>query len=181
MEFEIPETLANELLGTINEDSLLAKRLSEYGLSRGKRVVPSHLFDAASLNTLYSLCRTANERGLMFQMLALDNIHAAPAARKIPSLEHLIPGLIAWLSRDMIDGWLYKLSKDGVLLPWLHKAHGMDQPGQQHTILAELIEPAIYHVTRQPSDQTGDQMFQAGDFSGSWRSVDIIQCQHLEH
>ncbi|OZB33991.1 MAG: hypothetical protein B7X60_15300 [Polynucleobacter sp. 39-45-136] len=95
MEFEIPETLANELLGTINEDSLLAKRLSEYGLSRGKRVVPSHLFDAASLNTLYGLCRTANERGLMFQMLALDNIHAAPAARKIPSLEMLIPGLIA--------------------------------------------------------------------------------------
>ena len=86
MEFEIPETLANELLGTINEDSLLAKRLSEYGLSRGKRVVPSRLFDADSLNTLYDLCRTANERELLFQMLALDNIHSAPAARKIPSL-----------------------------------------------------------------------------------------------
>ena len=69
MEFEIPETLANALLGMINEDSLLAKRLSEYGLSRGKRVVPSHLFDATSLNTLYGLCQTANERGLMFQMV----------------------------------------------------------------------------------------------------------------
>jgi hypothetical protein len=119
MEFEIPETLADVLLGTINEDSLLARRLREYGLSRGKRVVPSRLFDADSLNTLYDLCRTANERELLFQMLALDNIHSAPAARKIPSLEHLIPGLIAWLSRDMIDGWLYKLSKDGVLQPWL--------------------------------------------------------------
>jgi hypothetical protein len=82
-------------------------------------VVPSRLFDADSLNTLYDLCRTANERELLFQMLALDNIHSAPAARKIPSLEHLIPGLIAWLSRDMIDGWLYKLGKDGVLQPWL--------------------------------------------------------------
>ena len=119
MEFEIPETLADALLGTINEDSLLARRLREYGLSRGKRVVPSRLFDADSLNTLYDLCRTANERELLFQMLALDNIHSAPAARKIPSLEHLIPGLIAWLSRDMIDGWLYKLGKDGVLQPWL--------------------------------------------------------------
>ena len=128
MEFEIPETLANALLGMINEDSPLAKRLSEYGLSRGKRVVPSHLFDATSLNTLYDLCRTANERGLMFQMLALDNIHAAPAARKIPSLEMLIPGLIAWLSRDMIDGWLYKLGKDGVLLPWLVHSMRYVQP-----------------------------------------------------
>ena len=95
MEFEIPETLANSLLGMIDQDSLLARRLGEYGLSRGKRVVSSRLFDATSLNALYSLSRTANERELMFQMIALDNIHAAPAARKIPSLEHLIPGLIA--------------------------------------------------------------------------------------
>ncbi|NCY12483.1 MAG: AAA family ATPase, partial [Burkholderiaceae bacterium] len=80
MEFEIPETLANTLLGMIDEDTLLAKRLSEYGLSRGKRVVSSRLFDATSLNTLYGLCRTADERELMFQMIALDNIHAAPAA-----------------------------------------------------------------------------------------------------
>ncbi|MDP3172143.1 MAG: AAA family ATPase, partial [Polaromonas sp.] len=99
MEFEIPESLANVLLGMINAESPLARRLSEHGLTRGKRVVPSGLFDPTSLNTLYSLCRAANERELMFQMLALDNIHAAPAARKIPSLELLIPGLIAWLSR----------------------------------------------------------------------------------
>ena len=57
----------------------------------------------------------------------------------------------------------------------------MDQPGQQHTILAELIKPAIDHVTRQPSDQTRDQMLQAGDFSGSRCGVDIVQRQHLEH
>ncbi|MFN3571803.1 MAG: AAA family ATPase, partial [Polaromonas sp.] len=119
MEFEIPESLANVLLGMIDAESPLARRLGEHGLSRGKRVVPSRLFDPTSLNTLYGLCRAANERELMFQMLALDNIHAAPAARKIPSLDLLIPGLIAWLSRDKIDGWLYKRGKDGVLLPWL--------------------------------------------------------------
>ena len=69
MEFEIPETLADALLGTINEDSLLARRLREYGLSRGKRVVPSRLFDADSLNTLYDLCRTANERELLLSLI----------------------------------------------------------------------------------------------------------------
>ena len=140
MEFEIPETLANALLGRINEDSPLAKRLREFGLSQGKRVVPSGLFDATSLNTLYDLCRTANERKLMFQMLALDNIHAAPAARKIPSLEHLIPGLIAWLSRDMIDGWLYRFGKDGVLLPWLVHSMRYVQPadGAAYVIIGLL-------------------------------------------
>ena len=151
MEFEIPETLANTLLGMIDEDTLLAKRLSEYGLSRGKRVVSSRLFDAASLNTLYGLCRTADERELMFQMIALDNIHAAPAARKIPSLEHLIPGLIAWLSRDMIDGWLYKLGKDGVLLPWLVHSMRYVQPvdGAAYVIIG-LLANTLHAADREP-------------------------------
>ena len=151
MEFEIPETLANTLLGMIDEDTLLAKRLSEYGLSRGKRVVSSRLFDAASLNTLYGLCRTADERELMFQMIALDNIHAAPAARKIPSLEHLIPGLIAWLSRDMIDGWLYRFSKDGVLLPWLVHSMRYVQPvdGAAYVIIG-LLANTLQAAEREP-------------------------------
>ena len=151
MEFEIPETLANTLLGMIDEDTLLAKRLSEYGLSRGKRVVSSRLFDATSLNTLYGLCRTADERELMFQMIALDNIHAAPAARKIPSLEHLIPGLIAWLSRDMIDGWLYKLGKDGVLLPWLVHSMRYVQPvdGTAYVIIG-LLANTLQAADREP-------------------------------
>ncbi len=151
MEFEIPETLANTLLGMIDGDTLLAKRLSEYGLSRGKRVVSSRLFDATSLNTLYGLCRTADERELMFQMIALDNIHAAPAARKIPSLEHLIPGLIAWLSRDMIDGWLYKLGKDGVLLPWLVHSMRYVQPvdGAAYVIIG-LLANTLQAADREP-------------------------------
>lgn len=151
MEFEIPESLANVLLGMINEESPLARRLSEHGLSRGKRVVPSRLFDATSLNTLYGLCRAANERELMFQMMALDNIHAAPAARKIPSLELLIPGLIAWLSRDMIDGWLYKLGKDGVLLPWLVHSMRHVQPadGAAYVIIG-LLANTLQAAGREP-------------------------------
>ncbi len=151
MEFELPETVANALLGMINEDSLLARRLRECGLSTGKRVVPSSLFDATSLNTLYGLCRAANERELMFQMMALDNIHAAPAARKIPSLEHLIPGLVAWLSRDMIDGWLYKLGKDGVLLPWLVHSMRYVQPsdGAAYVIIG-LLANTLQAAERDP-------------------------------
>lgn len=151
MEFEIPESLANVLLGMIDAESPLARRLSEHGLSRGKRVVPSRLFDPTSLNTLYGLCRAANERELMFQMLALDNIHAAPAARKIPSLDLLIPGLIAWLSRDKIDGWLYKRGKDGVLLPWLvhFMRHVQPADGAAYVIIG-LLANTVQAAGREP-------------------------------
>ncbi|HZE91856.1 MAG TPA: ATP-binding protein [Rhizobacter sp.] len=130
MDFEIPESMVNVLLEMIGSESPLAKRLAEHGVCHGKMIVSSKLFDAAALNTLYSLCKAANERTLMFQMLALDNIYNAPEARKIPSLEMLIPGLVAYLSRHMIDGWIYKRNKDGVLLPWL-------VDGMRHVIPAE--------------------------------------------
>lgn len=151
MEFEIPQSLATALLGMINAESPLARRLSEHGLSRGKRVVPSRLFDPSSLNALYGLCRAANERELMFQMLALDNIHAAPAARKIPSLDLLIPGLIAWLSRDRIDGWLYKRGKDGVLLPWLvhFMRHVQPADGAAYVIIG-LLANTLQAAGREP-------------------------------
>ncbi len=119
MDFEIPESLVTVLLGMIEVNSPLAKRLNEHGVCHGKMLVPSRLFDAAALNILYDLCKAQDERALMFQMLAQDNIRGAPQARKIPSLEMLVPGLAAYFSRDVIDGWLYRRNKDGVLLPWL--------------------------------------------------------------
>ncbi|MDO9360906.1 MAG: AAA family ATPase [Polaromonas sp.] len=151
MEFEIPESLANSLLGMISADSQLARRLNEHGVFRGKRVVPSGFFDSSSLNTLYSLCKAANERELLFQMLALDNIRSAPAARKIPGLELLIPGLIAWLSRDKIDGWLYKRGKDGVLLPWLVHSMRHVQPtdGAAYVIIG-LLANTVQAAGREP-------------------------------
>ncbi|GAC1412428.1 MAG: hypothetical protein NVSMB6_14310 [Burkholderiaceae bacterium] len=123
MDFEIPVTLVQHMLGTIGADSQLARRLTAHGACHGRMVVPSSLFDADALNTLYTLSRTHDERPLMFQMLALDNIRRAPQARTIPGLEKLIPGLAAYLSRDAIDGWLYRRNADGVLLPWL--VHGL--------------------------------------------------------
>jgi ATPase family associated with various cellular activities (AAA) len=119
MDFEIPESLIHPLLGMIETGSPLARQLKEHGVCHGNMIVSSKLFDAGSLNTLYMLSKTQNERALMFQMLALDNIYNAPQARIIPALDQLVPGLFAYLSRDMIDGWLYHRNKDGTLLPWL--------------------------------------------------------------
>lgn len=119
MDFELPDAIARKLLGKIEQDSPLAKQLDENRNRHGRIVVSSKLFDGNALNTLYDLCKAAEERVLMFQLLALNNIYNAPDARKIPSLETLINGMIAYLMRDAIDGWLYKRNRDGVLLPWL--------------------------------------------------------------
>jgi hypothetical protein len=130
MDFEIPESLIHPLLAMIETGSPLARQLNEYGDCHGNMLVSSKLFDAKSLNTLYSLSKSQNERALMFQMLALDNIYNAPQARTIPALDQLVPGLVAYLSRDAIDGWLYRRNKDGTLLPWLVQRLRYVEPDQ---------------------------------------------------
>ncbi|GGE69662.1 ATP-binding protein [Massilia psychrophila] len=119
MDFEIPEPLARTLHGMLEPGSKLATLLNEHGICHGNMIVSSTLFDGHALNTLYALSKAQDERGLIFQMLALDNIRNAPQARTIPSLEQLVPGLVAYLARDAIDGWLYRRNKDGTLVPWL--------------------------------------------------------------
>jgi hypothetical protein len=152
MDFEIPESLVNVLLEMIETESPLARRLAEHGVCHGNMIVSSKLFDSKSLNTLYSLSKSQNERQLMFQMLALDNIYNAPAARTIPSLDHVVPGLAAYLARDAIDGWLYKRNKDGVLLPWLvHRLrHIVPDQGMPYVVidlLANTMQAASNDVT----------------------------------
>lgn len=152
MDFEIPESLVTVLLGMIEANSPLAKRLNEHGVCHGKMVVPSRLFDATALNTLYDLCKAQDERALMFQMLAQDNILGAPQARKIPSLDMLVPGLAAYFSRDVIDGWLYKRNKDGVLLPWLvHKLrHIVPDQGAPYVVI-DLLANTMQAASKEAS------------------------------
>ncbi|MDE2239590.1 MAG: AAA family ATPase, partial [Rhodospirillales bacterium] len=118
----------------------LAKYLGKDRPGSGRALVASSLFDAESLNTLYTMCRESGERGLMLQLLALDNIHAAPAARQIPKIDMLINGLIAYLKRDAIDGWLYRRSQDGVLLPWLvtEMRYAVPTEGKPYVIVSLL-------------------------------------------
>lgn len=88
----------------------------------------------------------------MFQMLALDNIHNAPQARKIPDLEKLVPGLAAYFARDVIDGWLYKRNKDGVLLPWLiHRLrHVVPDQGAPYVVI-DLIANTMQAASKEES------------------------------
>jgi hypothetical protein len=156
MDFDIPEALIRPLLATIDAASPLAKRLNEQGLHHGRTVVASRLFDTGSLNSLYWLCRSHGEHTLLFQMLAFDNVRRAPQAREIPSLDQLVPGLVAYLARDAIDGWLYRSGRDGVLLPWLvyRMRHIEPDQGMPYVIVdmlantmqsanADLTDPAM--------------------------------------
>ncbi|EYS85194.1 ATPase AAA [Cupriavidus sp. SK-4] len=140
MDFEIPEALIHPLLAMIETGSPLARQLQEHGVCHGNMLVSSKLFDAQSLNSLYTLSKTQNERALMFQMLALDNVYNAPQARVIPGLDQLVAGLAAYLSRDAIDGWLYQRNRDGVLLPWLVRRMRYVSPEQgMHYVVVDML------------------------------------------
>ncbi|MFX1720865.1 AAA family ATPase [Paraburkholderia sp. A1RO-5L] len=153
MDFEIPESLIHPLLGMIETESLLAMRLKEHGVCHGNMIVSSKLFDARSLNTLYALSKTQNERMLMFQMLALDNIYNAPQARVIPALDQLVPGLVAYLSRDAIDGWLYQRNKDGTLLPWLvHRIRYMEPEQGAPYVVVDMLANTMVSANSELTD-----------------------------
>lgn len=160
MDFEIPESLIHPLLQLIGAESALGKQLTAYGVCRGNMMVSSEWFDAKSLNTLYLLCKTQNERALMFQMLALDNAYNAPQARVIPSLDKLVPGLVAYLARDVIDGWLYQRHRDGALLPWLVRRLRYVEPEQGAPyvvidMLANTMQSANSNLTEQRLRRSG--------------------------
>lgn len=158
MDIEIPESLVDPLLALIERESPLARQIGADGVRRGSVFVSSKLFDAMSLNSLYTLSKMHDARALMFQMLALDNIHNAPQAREIPALDKLVPGLAAYLARDAIDGWLYQRGRDGTLLPWLVSRLRYVEPEQgmpyvvvdllANTMLSANSEFTEYHKRR---------------------------------
>ena len=160
MDFEIPESLVHPLLAMIESESPLARQLNEHGVCHGKMLVSSKLFDSKSLNTLYSLSKANNERALMFQMLALDNIYNAPQARTIPALDQMVPGLIAYLSRNAIDGWLYRRAKDGTLLPWLVRRMRYVEPDQgMPYVVVDMLANTMQSAN---SERTDHQMRPSG-------------------
>ncbi|WP_011300292.1 ATP-binding protein [Cupriavidus necator] len=155
MNFEIPQSLIHPLLALIQAESPLARQLREHGVCHGNMVVSARLFDAQSLSSLYTLSKAQNERELLFQMLALDNIYNAPQARTIPGLEMLVAGLIAYLSRDAIDGWLYQRSRDGVLLPWLVQRIRHVEPEQGMPYVAiDMLANTMLSANSEQTDPT---------------------------
>jgi ATPase family associated with various cellular activities (AAA) len=160
MDFEIPESLVHPLLAMIESESPLARQLNEQGVCHGNMLVSSKLFDSKSLNTLYSLSQANNECALMFQMLALDNIYNAPQARTIPALDQMVPGLIAYLSRNAIDGWLYRRAKDGTLLPWLVRRMRYVEPDQgMPYVVVDMLANTMQSAN---SERTDHQMRLSG-------------------
>lgn len=154
MELEIPDTLAATLLGLVGAQSPLGLQLCGAGAASGMRIVSSRHFDGQSLTLLYQLGQQAGARDLVFQLLALDNLNGETQTRAIPSLELLVPALIEWLGRDLIDGWLYQRGKDGVLLAWLVHSVRLVKPtdGTPYVVLGLLANTLAAAGREPPSD-----------------------------
>lgn len=119
MEFELSERLANKLLGHIDKSSPLGMRLAEHSVFHGNLMVPSSLFDPKTLELLHGLSEAEGNHTLKLQVSAQMNILNDPETKRNWRLNEVVHGLLAYFTKDAIDGWLYRRSKDGVLLPWL--------------------------------------------------------------
>jgi hypothetical protein len=119
MEFELSERLANRLLSKVDRNSPLGMRLVEHSAFHGKMMVPSRLFEASTLDLLHALAEMEGDHSLMLQVSAQQNMLSDPETKRNWRLHEVVQGLTAYLTKDAIDGWLYRRSKDGVLLPWL--------------------------------------------------------------
>lgn len=155
MDFELSEALVDRLLGRIEKDSPLGRRLSENNRYHGRKVVSSRLFGAAELDTFHDLCEEHGDRSLMLEVSALRRAVNEPDTMKIDKLEILVPALIAYFYKDLIDGWLYKRNKDGVLLPWLinYVRYFTPSQGSSYVIIglvANTISSAANHAAEDP-------------------------------
>lgn len=130
MDLEISETLVKRLLGSLGRESTLGRRLAESAVYHGRSVVPSKLFDVPALDAFHDLCEAEGDRTTMLQVAALRRIRNEPAGIAVNDLEVFIPALVAYLFKDIEDGWIYRRNKDGVLLPWLVSYIRMNQPEQ---------------------------------------------------
>lgn len=156
MDLEIPDSLASALQRLVGAQSPLALQLGGPGAGRGLRVVSSSHFDGNTLTTLYEMGRAAGASELVFQLLALDNLNGEPQVRPIPSLELLVPAIVEWLGRDVIDGWVYQRGKDGVLLAWLVHTIRLVRPaegqGSAYVMVGLLANTLTAAGREQPSD-----------------------------
>lgn len=201
MDLEISDTLRNRLLGSIDADSPLGKRLTECAVYHGRSVVPSKLFDVLALETFHELCEAAGERTTMLQIAALRRIRNEPAGIAVDNLEVCIPALVAYLFKDIEDGWLYRRNKDGVLLPWLVSYVRLFNPdhGSPYVIvglMANTIWSAHNEVTedatQRHSGMTNAIVFYKHDLQGKtipdllaergyFKETAELKAEYLEH
>ncbi len=155
MEFDLSVSLVNELLANVSKDSVLVKHLASHGLTNGRILVPDHLFDEDedALDQLWRLAEKNDDQGLLFQLIGERNVRKARGGTfTVPTLEMLIPVLKEYLSIDAIDGWLYRRSKDGILLPWLidsieYVPREYDKPSSAYVSI-QLLANTVAATTR---------------------------------
>ncbi len=160
MEFELSVALLAKLLAVVDKDSELVRHLSGHGLTTGTIIVPSRLFDGESIKHMQALAEQDGERALLLQIVAFRNLEEDKKDRDKLVVEHLdmlVPALVDYFCRDLIDGWVYRYSRDGVMLPWLISAIEYSEPqpleGRPYvciTLLANTVQAANKNASDAP-------------------------------
>lgn len=135
MNLDIPLAVAISAVTRLAEAGMaeasqrLSKRLTLHGKPDILSMDVSQL-GIVGLDVLYALAKEGSHRALMMQITSYRNIVASPFDAKVGNLKSLPAGLIAFVIKDHIDGWLYHQESDGVYLPWLVRSIKYSAPQQ---------------------------------------------------
>lgn len=103
-------------LNEVSKD--ISRYLNRYGKPDTFEVDVDDL-DVKGLEALHAASKSQGDRGAMMQIASYRNIMANPDTAMVGNLKALVPGLVKYLERNAINGWLFHQEKDGVYLPWL--------------------------------------------------------------
>lgn len=115
MNIDMTEELGAKLAEAMPELAPALKRASMYNKSEFK--VSHQDLGEQGLQALRGIAKEAGERGLMMQLTSLINIVKDPRGAKIGNLRAFEAGLIEYLKKDAIDGWLYERDSAGEPMP----------------------------------------------------------------
>jgi hypothetical protein len=159
MKIEIPATTAKKSLGLLasagcaKAAEFIGGRLDLYG-DPDKIEVDVLRLGVHGLNVLYDLAKHDGDRSLMMQITSYRNVIESPLTAKVGNLKALPDGLISYLIKDRIDGWLYHKEDDGTFLPWLvrevkyHPASRYSPPSVGVSLSANTAKNANGQVDR---------------------------------
>jgi ATPase family associated with various cellular activities (AAA) len=77
------------------------------------------LLEWEDLEKLYEIAKEQKDKSVMRQVTQLKNLLENIEESKIGNLKALAVALVAYFSEDVIDGWIYRIDRDGVPNPYL--------------------------------------------------------------
>lgn len=129
----------------------LEERVKRYSSSSVS--IQAEGLELEDMEILLETAKGEKDRRAVIQLNAIVTLIKNPEEAQVKTLKSLVPGLILFLTRNPIDGWIYSQTKDGVSSPWLiqgiihREKNNQNQESVQIQIVARSTNPTETKTT----------------------------------